>query len=106
MGHITKLASSSAGTAVTPGVVTMSLTSPSTAVSLPPIGFIGGMWILLLEQDGTGGRLVTFPAGYSNADALPGMLLSDLNTYSVLTFYYRSDGKQLLTGILTNIPLP
>ena len=77
----------------------------TTAIDAPTNSPGPVAWSLLIEQDATGGRAVTFSADYLGADALPARLNTLANTYSVLTFIIRPDNKLALANILTGLPL-
>jgi hypothetical protein len=62
-------------------------------------------WSLILAQDSTGGRAVTFDSAYIGADALPGMLNTAPSTYSSLDFIVQPDGKCALSNIVSGVPL-
>jgi len=79
-------------------VITVTMTGPTTIT--PPSISAPASWILILNQDSTGGRVATFPtADFAGAAAFVGMLLTGANTYSSFLFTIRaSDGKSLLVG--------
>jgi len=72
--------------------------APSSAVT-------SNAWTLFIVQDATGGRVVSFDAGYAGNLALPGMLVTLPSTYSALLFVQRPDGKSALNAITTGMPV-
>ena len=83
----------------------VNLNAPTCLVNTPTKSVAGMLWHLILVQDGTGGRLVTFSAaGYAGASTLAGMLSTAPSTYSSLTFVVRDDSKSAIVSVLSGIP--
>lgn len=63
-------------------------------------------WTLVLVQDSTGGRAVTFDSSaYVGANYISSALSPAANTYTSIDFVVRSDGKSALSSIVTGVQL-
>jgi len=105
MGYGIAQTNTSGGTgAVT--VQTVSLTGPTTIT--PPTLPALSTWLLVLNQDSTGGHTTTFPTGnFAGGTNFTGMLITVASTYSCLLFTVRaSDSKSMLVSVVTGIPIP
>lgn len=96
-GHATPLLSSGLNQEV-------DLTTASTIIDLPSGTPAPTTWTLIIYQDATGGRAVTFASGYLGAATLAGMLNLTANTYSAIIFVNQPSGNQLMKSIVTGCP--
>lgn len=81
------------------------LVDPLIEIKAPLSAVTSNAWTLFVVQDAVGGRVVSFDTGYAGNLALPGMLVTDLSTYSALLFVMRPDGKAALNAITTGMPV-
>jgi hypothetical protein len=60
-------------------------------------------WTLMIAQDSTGGRVVTFGTTYIGVD--PASFRTDADTYTSIDFLLLPDGTSRLKNIVTGVPL-
>jgi hypothetical protein len=75
----------------------------ATTAIQPPNSPPAVTWTLIIVQDATGGRAVTFDATYLGASTLA--LSTDPDTYSSLDWTVRPDGTQALSNLVTGVPV-
>ncbi len=81
-------------------VATVTLDRPDVVLDTPFNPKEGGTYILIVKQDATGGRNLTFSNNYLWADGIEPILGTDANAVNVLSFVY--DGNNMLGQALAN----